>query len=134
MAKKKKTAKKPVKKKAVKKPVKKALKAMPKAPQRITAEQKVWGLLAYIFILFILPLAFRKDDDFAHFHAKQGLVFFITAFAAAIFLLIPIVGWIVGSLIIVALAAFWALAVIHVLFGKTWSMPLIGKWAKDMRI
>ena len=38
---------------------------------------KVFALLAYLSILCIIPLVFKKDDAFVLFHGKQGLVIFI---------------------------------------------------------
>jgi len=34
------------------------------------------GVLAYLGILFLIPLLAAKDSDFAQFHAKQGMTLF----------------------------------------------------------
>ncbi len=39
---------------------------------------KVYGILAYIGILFLVPLLAAKDSQYARFHANQGLVLFIS--------------------------------------------------------
>lgn len=38
---------------------------------------KVFGILAYIGILFLVPLFAAKDSQYARFHTNQGLVLFI---------------------------------------------------------
>jgi uncharacterized membrane protein len=47
----------------------------------VTAEDveknKVYGILAYIGILFIVPLLAAKDSPFGKYHANQGLVLFL---------------------------------------------------------
>lgn len=40
-------------------------------------EGKPLALLAYLSILCIIPLVFKKDNDFILAHAKQGLVIFV---------------------------------------------------------
>ncbi len=137
MAKKKKVVKKSVKKKARPAAKKKITERKAKPIKRLpapTGEQRLWGLISYIFILFILPLVFKRNDAFVTFHAKQGLVFFIAAFATTIFWLIPIAGWIISSILFVVLAVFWVMAVIHVLYGHKWMIPLLGRWSEEMKI
>ena len=38
---------------------------------------KVFGILSYIGILFLVPLFAAKDSQYARFHTNQGLVLFI---------------------------------------------------------
>ncbi|MCH5251528.1 MAG: hypothetical protein J1F22_01025 [Lachnospiraceae bacterium] len=38
---------------------------------------KVYGVLAYFGILFLIPLFAAKDSQYAKFHANQGLLLFI---------------------------------------------------------
>ena len=40
-------------------------------------EGKVFAILAYLSILCIIPLVFKKGNSFALKHAKQGLVIFV---------------------------------------------------------
>ena len=39
---------------------------------------KVWAVLAYLGILFFLPLVACKDSRFGKFHANQGFALFLT--------------------------------------------------------
>ena len=40
-------------------------------------DNSVMGLLAYIWILWLIPLLAAKNSKFAKFHANQGLILFI---------------------------------------------------------
>lgn len=84
----------------------------PKAKSSATSQNEVvFAILAYIGILFIVPLLAAKDSKFAMYHANQGLVLFlaelIAGFAAAIlsvaligFLLMPLV-WLVSFILMI---------------------------------
>lgn len=41
------------------------------------SEGKVFAILSYLSILCIVPLLFKKDNEFVLSHGKQGLVLFI---------------------------------------------------------
>lgn len=41
-------------------------------------QNKVFGILAYIGILFLVPLLAARDSQYARFHTNQGIVLFIT--------------------------------------------------------
>ncbi|MFH1876056.1 MAG: hypothetical protein ABH865_04125 [Candidatus Omnitrophota bacterium] len=53
-----------------------------------------FAALAYVFFLWILIFMFRKDNRFAHFHAKQGIVVFIGEMVFITLALLPRVGFI----------------------------------------
>jgi uncharacterized membrane protein len=50
-------------------------------PLEVTAEDaeknKIFGILAYLWILCLVPILAAKDSPFAKYHANQGLVLFI---------------------------------------------------------
>ena len=58
-------------------------------------EGKIFAMVAYWFFLCILPLILKKENKFAVFHGKQGLVLFIFLVAGFIFRIIPLLGWMV---------------------------------------
>ncbi len=151
-------AKKPVKKKAVKKkavkkttkvtkkrkPAKKVTKkktkikelSVPKQKGRkfkkVSGSQIVMGLISYLWILFIIPLLAKRKDEFVHFHAKQGLVLFLSSIAVMIFTVIPFIGWVIGPILMLVLVVFWIIALINVLMKRTWKMPLLGEWSQRL--
>ena len=89
-------------------------------------QNKIWALLSYLWILVLIPLLIKKDSRFVQFHAKQGLVMLIAWF----FVTIPLLG----LLIWLALVVFWFIAVIKVLEGQYWKMPVIGDFAEKIKI
>ncbi len=90
------------------------------------ANQKL-SILSYIpwMPLFLIPLLTRKDDDFARYHANQGLSLFLVTVGASI------LGSVSGlfSLAGMAFAIFGMVKGIgNVLKGKKEPLPLIGNW------
>ncbi len=90
------------------------------------ANQKL-SILSYIpwVPTFLIPLLARKDDDFARYHANQGLsLFLVTAAASAlepVSGLFPLVGLGFGVYCMVK-------GIRNVLSGKKEPLPLIGNW------
>lgn len=83
----------------------------------LSTEQKLWGAASYLWILSLVALAARKDDDFVRFHANQGVLIF----AVSIFLmLIPMLGWILN----VFLGITAIVAIIKSLQGERWELPI----------
>lgn len=91
-------------------------------------QNKVMGILAYLGILFVVPLIAAKESRFAMYHANQGLVLFLFGMATGLVALIPFLGWIVGF-------AGWAVSVVLMIMGiinaangQMKPLPLIGKY------
>ncbi len=79
-------------------------------------KNKIFGILAYVGFLCIIPIIAAKDSPFGKYHANQGLVLF----------LLEIVIWLVlvGVNIIVAMLP-GALGFISVIFSALWLAPLV---------
>lgn len=89
-------------------------------------ENKVMGILAYIGILVLIPLLTAKESEFAQYHAKQGLNLFIIGIANSIFINIPIIGWIGGSVIALGLFVIAIIGIINAANGEMKELPIIG--------
>lgn len=89
-------------------------------------DEKIWALLSYLSILCFIPLLMKRENKFVQFHAKQGLVMFIAEFL----IWIPILGWLLGIFIFVV----WIIALIKVLNGEYWKIPVIGNIAERIRL
>ena len=90
-------------------------------------DHKVVAILAYIWILFLVPLLAAKDSKYARFHAYQGAALFITWVVVELlsrFLPYNLsgLGWIL-SLGVLALAVIGVLNAYH---GRAKPLPLIG--------
>lgn len=95
--------------------------------QKDVEENKLIAALAYLGLLFLVPLLVKKESPFAQFHAKQGLVLCIAFF---VFNFIPVFGWIVN----VALFIVNIIALVKTLSGETWEIPLVKDVVKKLNI
>ena len=92
------------------------------------------AIFSYLGIFCLIPLLVAKDDEFAQYHAKQGLVVFLTWVCVTFLGVIPILGWlliIVSWPVIVGLSVF---GIVNVLRGKRKEIPLLGKYGKSFKI
>jgi len=79
-------------------------------------KHKIFGILAYLWILFLVPILAAKDSPFAKYHANQGLVLF----------LLEIVIWIVLYVVGIVLAMLPAgLGFLSAVFALLYLVPLI---------
>ena len=97
-------------------------------------EGKIIALVGYWGFLCILPLLLKKENEFAVYHAKQGLVMFI--FLAAGFLF-NIFGWPINivwkaDLFIYTLVFIWG--TLSVLRGKYAKIFLVTQMAKKINL
>jgi len=86
---------------------------------KITSEDKVWAAVGYIWILSLLALAARKNNEYIRFHASQGVFLFL----CSLFAWVPFLGWIIG--VITAVLAIFG--IIKALQGQKWELPVVGK-------
>lgn len=91
------------------------------------------GILAYIRILWVVPLFAAKDSGFARFHANQGLVLWLVSVFMGVLNtilgLIPVVGVIIGIVAWIVNVATFVLAIIGIINaakGEMKPLPVIG--------
>lgn len=96
------------------------------------SNEKVFGILAYIGILCLVPI-FAGKSEFSKFHANQGLLLFIVEIATVILSIvlgfIPIVGLIISFLvwlIDVAVLVFVIMGIVNAAQGQMKPLPIIG--------
>lgn len=97
-------------------------------------ENKIIAALGYLGFLCLLPLLLKKDSPFAQHHGKQGLVLLIAWLILWLVNVIPFVGqvlWALGSIGILILVL---LGIVNALNGNMWEMPVLGKYAKDIKL
>lgn len=96
-------------------------------------KNKVFAILGYIGLLFLVPLLAAPNSKFARYHANQGIVLFLSAvilmFGTGILMLIPFIGCVfyIGMLV-VALGAFvlMVMGIVNAATGQYKPLPLIG--------
>jgi uncharacterized membrane protein len=95
---------------------------MNKIQEAVVRDSKVFALLSYLSILCIIPLIFKKDDDFVLFHSRQGLVLFIAQ--VGVFILSIVFPWILKIGMFILLAASF-IGILAVLDGRRLELPVV---------
>lgn len=91
-------------------------------------KNKVFAILSYFGILFILPLLCCKNSSYAKFHANQGLLLFIIEVVAGVLNIIPILGNILSAVLYLVVLVFFILGVVSAAQGTMKPLPLIGSF------
>ncbi len=91
------------------------------------SDSNLMAALSYLWLLSIVMLLVKKDDEFVQFHAKQGLVLFI---AGIICMIIPVIGWFANIVILIAVI----IGFIKAIQGERFEMPVVGDLAKKINI
>ena len=98
----------------------------------------MYALLAYIGLLFLVPLLAAPQSRYARYHTNQGVVLFLVeliwglAFGIlnAILSIIPVV-WIlfslIGWLVSLGFLALTIIGIVNAVQGRAKELPLIGK-------
>lgn len=97
-------------------------------------DNKVMAALSYLGILVLVPLLAKKDSPYCQFHAKQGLVLFLSWIVIGIVSVIPILGWIVGILGSILLFVLFIIGIVNALGGKAKELPIIGQLGNKFNI
>jgi len=101
-----------------------------KKTMAVTSDDKVYAALAYLWVLALVPLLFKRDRAFVQFHARQGFLLFAVEVAISMVMVIPVLGWLVGFFGWLAAVLLSVLGLLAALTGRTWAMPILGEYAK----
>ncbi len=106
---------------------------MPEVDKEVE-EGKWYAFFGYWWILFLVPLIAKKENKFALFHGKQGLVLFgfwlIFVFILGfipVLNIISIFGWIIWLILTI-------IGMIKAVQGQYWKMPVLGDIAEKIKI
>jgi uncharacterized membrane protein len=107
----------------------------------ISEDEKLWGLLAWILSIIgaILALVLKPGYRYTKYWAYLSLSFFIIIIIIAsiingILMFIPFIGWILASLISLAIVILWIIGIIKSLQLTWWKPPVIYDIAKALGI
>lgn len=89
--------------------------------------KKVYCILAYIGILWLVGLIQMKEDPDVKFHVNQGIVLSIAGVVLGIIAAIPVLGWILAPIGGIVILVFVILGIIAANKGEQKELPLIGK-------
>lgn len=97
-------------------------------------DAKVFAVVAYLGILCIIPLLLKKENKFALFHGKQGLVLFVIEVGALIFSVIPFLGVFVAKVafFFCGLASLWG--IVNSLLGRYSRIIIIAEVADKITL
>lgn len=95
--------------------------------EQLSNDSKLFAALSYLWILSIVMLILKKDDEFVRFHAKQGTVIFV---ASIILWFIPIIGWLMQIAVLVGVV----IGFLKAYSGERFKMPVIGDLADKINI
>ncbi|MCH5266021.1 MAG: hypothetical protein J1F02_08990 [Lachnospiraceae bacterium] len=108
------------------------------------SQNKVYGVLAYLGLLFLVPLFAAKDSLYARFHTNQGLVLFLSEIILTIagqiigfvfrtiitVLTLGLLGWIIPTIINFAVSVvclvYTILGIVNACSGEPKKLPIIG--------
>lgn len=104
------------------------------AKKEVILEGKIWAVIGYLWLGCFIPLIFKRDNPFAVFHARQGLVLFITWVVVTVLGIIPILGQVIAIignlLVLIGIVA----GVLHALNGNYWKLPWLGDYAEKIEL
>jgi uncharacterized membrane protein len=93
----------------------------------------VAGALAYLLIPAIVFLVVEpyNRNRFIRFHSFQSLILAIGNFVLqAVLWMIPIIGWLAGFLLSIAVLIAWVICLIKAFQGQMFKLPVIGDFAE----
>ncbi|HII72099.1 TPA: DUF4870 domain-containing protein [Candidatus Woesearchaeota archaeon] len=107
-----------------------------KSSSKEVEEGKIFAFLGVFLgiIGFVIVLLTKKDNKYAMFYAKQGLVLTIAYVIVWVVMIIPFIGWVIGMLASLLLLVLWILGWVYALSGKEKHIPLIGQFADKFNI
>lgn len=101
---------------------------------------KIFAFLGVFLVIvgFIIVLLAKRDNKYAMYYAKQGLVLFIAyliAFAVGIVIgWMPFIGRLIIGVMVVIWIALWIIGTINSLSGEMKEIPLIGQFAEKIKV
>lgn len=92
--------------------------------KKITQDDKIWASLSYLWIISIVALALKKNNEYVRFHANQGFFLFLVSLVG----FIPVLGQIVGLIAMI----FAIVGIIKAYNGYKWPLPMFDSVAKEV--
>lgn len=97
-------------------------------------EDKGLAVLSYLWILCLVPLLLKRQNEFVRHHSRQGLVLFIFEIILMVVAVVPLLGWLLAFFGWILAVVLSLSGIVNVLAGKMWRMPVLGKYADKLKI
>jgi len=104
----------------------------PAASPKEIREGKFFAIISYFSFLCVVSLILKKDNKFALYHAKQGLVIFVFEVGSFILSILPVLGGVirvVGSIVFL-LVSLWC--ILQVLMDNYNRIPVVSDIADNI--
>ena len=104
------------------------------------SDKKLFAFLGVFLTVigFIIALAAKKNDKYVMYYGKQGLVLFVAWMIAwivgMVFVFIPVLGWLVMTVLYLGILALWIIGLVYSLSGQMKPVPLIGHFADKIPV
>ena len=95
--------------------------------EQLSNDSKLFAALSYLWLLSVVMLVLKKDDEFVKFHAKQGTVIFVVSI---ILWFIPIIGWLLQIAVLIAVV----IGFLKAYSGERFKLPVIGDLADKINL
>jgi uncharacterized membrane protein len=102
-------------------------------------QQNVAGFLCYLawWITGIIFLIIEKENQFVRFHAMQSIIVFLALWIlgilfSVILAFIPVVGWLIGTLIWILTVILWIVLMYKAYRGEYYKVPVAGNIAEQL--
>ncbi|NMC43940.1 MAG: hypothetical protein GYA46_08470 [candidate division Zixibacteria bacterium] len=105
----------------------------PAGTGQLTEESRMAAILAYIPFLCFVPLMKMRDDKYAFFHARQGLILFFLEIVAFVFSF-PHLSQLFWTAMIIGCIGAAVAGIVFAMQGRTNKLPVIGDIAERLRI
>ena len=90
---------------------------------------KYLAALCYFSFLFgIIGLLAEPDSKFIRYHLNQSLVLTVAAVLCGLVCIIPILGWIVGTVGSILILVFTVMGIVRACKGEATELPIVGKY------
>jgi uncharacterized membrane protein len=102
------------------------------------SESKLFALLGILLTIvgYIIVVLARKDDKYAMYYAKQGLILFIACViawaASGVLGWIPFIGEALGWVVNAIMLVLWIIGIVYSLSGEEKEVPIIGPFARKL--
>lgn len=93
------------------------------------------AIIAYLTLIGLIiayVLNNEKRNDFASYHIRQSLGIFISIFVLSAFNYIPLIGWAIASIGVLAMVILWVLGVVNAANGIKKPVPVLGEYFQEL--
>ena len=93
------------------------------SPKQVRILVRTMAVISYLGATLFFPMFVFKEKPWIRHHVNNGLVLFIFGGGAAVIMVIPIVGWILGGIVAVFVCVLEIMGIIKSIKGQMFDMP-----------